>query len=110
MTSSAELDADDPTDFDVYVDHLARRVEIVGDLDIVTTPFMVDAAMSLQTDPPRDITIDLDCVTFVDVGALAALVGLSNIQLDHGVLLHIIAPVPVKRAAAMCGLDLNPGV
>lgn len=105
MTSSSEASIVDPTGFDVYIDHVARRVEVVGDLDLATVPYLIDAAVSLRTDPPRDITIDLDLVTFIDAGAFGALIGLATFQRDHGVDLHISANDHVKRIAGLCGLD-----
>lgn len=107
--SSSERSIVDETDFDVYVDHVARRVEVVGDLDLATVPHLIDAAVSLRTDPPRDITIDLDSVTFIDAGAFGALISLANFQRDHGVDLYITANEHVKRIAAFCGLDAMLG-
>jgi anti-anti-sigma factor len=105
MSNATEQSSDESLDFDVYVDHVARCVEVVGDLDLATVPLLVDAAVSLRTNPPRDITIDLESVTFIDAGAFGALVGLSNVQYAQGALLHLVGNAHVRRIAGLCGLD-----
>jgi anti-anti-sigma regulatory factor len=94
-----------PPDFDVYVDHVSRRVEVVGELDLATIDLMIEAAETLRTEPPRDITVDLGSVTFLGAGAFGALVGLSNIQHAHDALLHVIGNSRVRSIAGLCGLD-----
>ena len=102
MSSPAPTET--PTGFDIYVDHTSRCVEVVGDLDLATVPLMVDAATSLRTGLPRDLTIDLAAVTFIDAAALGALVALSNVQQADGASLRVVGNVHVRRIADLCGL------
>jgi len=66
---------------------------------------MIMAAESLQRIPPRDMTIDLVSVTFIDAVAFGALVGLANFQQAQGVPLRVIANNRVRRVASLCGLE-----
>jgi anti-anti-sigma factor len=103
--TALEGSSDSLPDFDVYIDHRTRCVEVVGDLDIATVSLLVDAATSLRTEPPRDMTIDLDSVTFIGATGFGALVGLCNSQHDQGVRLHLIANDQVKWVARLCALE-----
>jgi anti-anti-sigma factor len=102
--SASQYPAGPAHDFDIYIDHVTRCVEVVGELDMATAPLLADAATSLRTYPARDIAFDLASVTFIDAAGLGAIVDLANVQRDHGVHLHLTASDRVKWVAGICNL------
>jgi anti-anti-sigma factor len=90
--------------FSVEIDHVRRVVTVTGELDIATTAFLVDAAGSLRAIAPGHVTLDLSGVSFIDAGALGALVGLRRQHAMRGTAFTVIGSQCVVRIAEICGL------
>jgi anti-anti-sigma factor len=93
-----------PTIFQVSIDYPVRCVHVRGELDLATTPLMADSAAILQSAEPADLTLDLLAVTFIDAGALGALVRIGELQRAQGATLHILGSARVAYVAALAGL------
>ncbi|HUP73526.1 MAG TPA: STAS domain-containing protein [Acidimicrobiales bacterium] len=75
----------------------ATRVKITGELDVSTTPSMIEAVIKAMT-----VELDISEVTFVDSTGLHALIQLRNRRSE----LRIVAiSPPVKRLLEMTGIS-----
>jgi anti-anti-sigma factor len=91
--------------FRVDIDHLTRLVRVSGELDVATAPLMIDAAACVCGSLPGDVTVDLRAATFIDAGALGALVGLRAQLLAEQSHLTVLGNAAVARVALLCGLS-----
>jgi anti-anti-sigma factor len=86
-------------DFWVRIDSSRRTLQVGGELDLATTPLLLEAAdVVLAT--PGGLTVDLTAVTFLDAVALGALVGLRRRQSDNRAELRVFGNTRVHQIAA----------
>src|SRR5688572_11553379 len=69
------------------------RVKITGELDISSTPEMIETVMRAMT-----VELDLSDVTFIDSSGLSALINLRNSRAA----LHIVAVSPNVQRVLEC--------
>jgi anti-sigma B factor antagonist len=83
-------------------------VQVVGELDLVTNPRLVDelSAAREQVAPPGPLVVDLTGVTFMASVGLGTLVEHSRLCRDADVELRVVAGNrTVLRAISLTGLD-----
>ncbi|HYH26530.1 MAG TPA: STAS domain-containing protein [Blastococcus sp.] len=80
--------------FDVTRTTIADRAALTvrGEVDIATSPQLVEAAASLLDARPEAVVIDLGPTRFLDSSGARALVGIARRAAATGVELHVIAP------------------
>jgi anti-anti-sigma factor len=77
-----------------------------GDLDIATTPALRERLLSVFRADVRLLIIDLSGVSFCDVSALAALIGMQRRARGAGITVRLAAPRPqMARLLRVTGLD-----
>jgi len=95
-------------DFAVSVDRDADQtvVRVRGDLDNYTAPELRTVIAHIMVDPPRQLTIDLVEVGFMDSSALSVLVATHHLTEAAGVGYLIDPPAPlVMKPLVLSGLD-----
>lgn len=88
------------------LDHDQAVVAISGELDMSTAPELSRSLAGVLEQHPRDLTLDLGGVGFIDSTGLTVLVRTSKqLQAHHGAL-HLVSPTPpVRRVLEIVGLD-----
>lgn len=77
-----------------------------GDLDIATTPALRERLLSVFSPGVRLLIIDLSGVSFCDVSALAALIGMQRRARGEGITVRLAAPRPqMAKLLGVTGLD-----
>jgi anti-sigma B factor antagonist len=81
-------------------------VRLAGDLDVATTPALRERLLTAFSPGIRLLIIDLSGVSFCDVSALAALIGMQRRARGLGITVRLAAPRPqVARLLRITGLD-----
>jgi anti-anti-sigma factor len=104
MSTTSAAPTANSSGFQIHIDDALRCVTVRGELDMATTPLMMDAAATLQSARPGKFTLDLLAVTFIDAGALGALVRLRELQRAQAEVLQILGSPRVACVAALAGL------
>ena len=96
--------------FDVARTTIAGRAALTvrGEVDIATSPQLVDAAASLLDTSPEALVIDLSPTRFLDSSGARALLGIARRAATSGVDLHVIVPPgnrPVRLPIELLQLD-----
>ena len=68
------------------------RLEVTGELDLSTTPGMVDAALAPRS--AREVVIDLTAVTFIDAAGVGGLVTMRSALTATGRRLRVVGTTP----------------
>jgi anti-anti-sigma factor len=91
----------------VEVDEPARSYRIAGELDLATTPILLDALLFAAADAEGDLRLDVSQLRFVDSSGLHALVRIAN-RLSTGRLLFAGASDSLRSLLSLTGLDRRP--
>ncbi|MGH9265725.1 MAG: STAS domain-containing protein [Acidimicrobiales bacterium] len=88
------------------VDHGQAVVAVAGELDMTTAPELSRSLAPVLDQHPRDVTLDLAGVDFIDSTGLTLLVRTSKALQAHEGALHLLAATPpVRRVLEIVGLD-----
>ena len=88
------------------VDHGQAVVAVAGELDMTTAPELSRSLAPVLDQHPRDLTLDLGGVDFIDSTGLTLLVRTSKALQAHEGALHLVsATPPVRRVLEIVGLD-----
>jgi anti-sigma B factor antagonist len=80
------------------------RLDIAGELDVLTTPKMVNAALCAPAD--RDLTVNLSRVVFIDAAGLGGLLSIEQHLLRTYRRLSIVGASPqIARVFDLAGLN-----
>jgi anti-sigma B factor antagonist len=76
-----------PFDFRLEVEKIGDRAVllIAGDVDLATTPMVLNKLESLFRDPIASLTLDLGAVTFLDSSGIHGLLQAHTLAVEHGV-------------------------
>ncbi|MDQ3898550.1 MAG: STAS domain-containing protein [Actinomycetota bacterium] len=81
-------------------------VEISGELDMSTAPELSRSLSEVLDRHPREVTVDLGRLAFIDSTGLTLLVRTSNSLKQHDGALRLTRPTPpVRRVLEIVGLD-----
>ncbi len=87
-------------------DHDHAVIAVSGELDMSTAPDLSDALADVVDRHPRDLTVDLADLAFIDSTGLTVLVRASKQLRDHDATLRLASPTPsVRRVLEIVGLD-----
>ncbi|MEV4091294.1 STAS domain-containing protein [Streptosporangium saharense] len=89
------------------LDPAGLRIE--GDLD-ATTLSALTAALAAVTGPGEDVCLDLAAVTFIDIGALRAVITATGRLTDGHLLTLRSAPSQMRRLMEITGWGDTPGL
>ena len=85
-------------------DHAVMAV--AGELDMSTAPGLSNAFAEVVDRHPRDVTVDLADLAFIDSTGLTLLVRASKQLREHDATLRLSSPTPpVRRVLEIVGLD-----
>jgi anti-sigma B factor antagonist len=95
-------------DFDFTVAEEEGRVEVrlIGDLDIATAPLLREGLLGVLEGDPRQITLDMADLSFIDSTGLSVVVGAFNRARQDGreVVLRNPRP-PTRKVLEISGID-----
>jgi anti-sigma B factor antagonist len=87
-------------------DGAQRLVEVIGELDMYTSPRLREVMLDLIDDGARTIVIDMAELTLIDSTGLGVLVGILKRILQHGGDLELRSPRrAARRVIEITGLD-----
>lgn len=80
-------------------------VTAAGEIDSSTAPVLSDQLTTLLDDSPREITVDMEAVTFLDSAGLCVLAAAHRRATGQGTAFRVVASVrPVVRPLQITGL------
>lgn len=76
-----------PFDFRIEVEKCGdcAVLSVAGDVDLATSPILINKVESLFREPIASIALDLGAVTFLDSSGIAALLKAHTLAVEHGV-------------------------
>jgi anti-anti-sigma factor len=76
-----------PYDFRIKAEKLDDRtvLSVSGDVDLATSPIVINKVEALFREPIASIALDLGAVTFLDSSGLAALLRAHTLAVEHDV-------------------------
>ncbi len=87
-------------------DHDHAVMAVSGELDMSTAPDLSDALADVVDRRPRDLTVDVADLAFIDSTGLTVLVRASKQLREHDATLRLSSPTPsVRRILEIVGLD-----
>jgi anti-sigma B factor antagonist len=90
------------------LDDEERVLEVVGEIDVATSPILRSELIDLLTDAPTRVTLDFAQVSFIDSSGLGVLVGALKRMREHSpdaVLRVAHTQGPVRNVFGITGLD-----
>lgn len=88
------------------LDHGQATVAVSGELDMSTAPQLSQSLAEVLDQHPREVTVDLGGLSFIDSTGLALIVRTSNALRAHEGSLRLVRPTPpVRRVLEIVGLD-----
>ena len=79
-------------------------LQVSGELDISTTPLVLDAIRAVPTDA-RDLAIDLQLLSFIDLSGLRSIIDAIVHAAERGYRARVTHPGRARRLASLVGLD-----
>jgi len=70
---------------------------VTGDLDLNTSPVLLDQVGGVFEGEPSELTMDLTGVAFCDSAGISALIGLRQRGAERGWVLRVVNPQPAVR-------------
>jgi anti-anti-sigma factor len=98
MGFTIEIDDDD-----------ARRFRLIGELDLATSPSLLET-LSPLTDQPGDLRLDLAGLEFIDSSGIRALLMIAEGLGPRGRLILAGASSPVERTLRLVGIDRGENI
>jgi anti-anti-sigma factor len=81
-------------------------VALVGELDLSTTPLLIDRLARMVEDHPSSIDLDLSKLSYIDSTGLSVFVTAHYQCIDAGITLHFVDPNAfIDRVLAATGLS-----
>jgi anti-anti-sigma factor len=92
--------------FDVIVDPVAGRLDLVGEFDLACGQRFREGSAALLAGDAHDVVVDLTRLRFIDASAIGILIELANALAAREAALRIInADARIGRVFSACRLD-----